>query len=83
MVGKGGIFNPWQITEKVKILQVPVRRPSDPLAGKPHRLSTMFYLSSLYYRDSDQGWAQCDLSICLEEPEQSFMPNMAEKKKLL
>lgn len=44
---KGGVLNLWQIREEVKNLRVQVRRPPDPLAGKPYRLQTRFDLSSL------------------------------------
>lgn len=82
-MGQGAIFNLRQITEEVTILQVliQVRRPPDPLAGKPYRLPTIFDLSSLTDTVTKGGLG--GPSICLEELEQSFMPNMAEKKQQL
>lgn len=81
MVGKGGIFNPRQIMEEVKILQVEVRKPPDPLARKLYRLQTILDLSSP--TDTVTKGGLRDLSICLEELEQSFVPNTAEKKRML
>lgn len=73
MVGKGGIFHLWQ---EVRILQVQVKKLPVTLAGK-----TSNHIWFVFSTGTVTKCELSDLSICLEELEQRFMPNTVGKEK--